>query len=390
MTVRHATQYSGMSDRTGELKSTPPPHGSASLLRISTPGRICLFGEHQDYLRLPVIPCAISLRIAVEGAYRSDRRVVLDLPDIQSREEFSFEGTLEYHVPRAYLRSAVNVLQREGFTFSRGLSCSVSGSIPINSGTSSSSALTIGWVNFLARMSDQHRALVPAECARLAHAAEVLEFKEPGGMMDHYSTAYGGVIAIEFHPDVRVERLEAPLGTFVLGDSGEPKDTKGILARVKNQVLAAAEGLIRRYAGFSLQTIGLEELERYRGQLEPGQFALLEGTIRNRDITRRAWRMLCESPLDHRGIGRLLSDHQAILRDVLRISTPKLDRMIDAALQTGAYGGKINGSGGGGCMFVYAPEHPEDAAGAIERAGGKAYIISADAGTRVDSTELAG
>ena len=94
--------------------------------------------------------------------------------------------------------------------------------------------------------------------------------------------------------------------------------------------------------------------------------------------------------MDHKEMGRLLSDHQTILRDVLKISTPKIDRMIDAAMTAGAYGGKINGSGGGGCMFVYAPEHPETVACAIEQAGGKAYIISIDSGTRVEATELAG
>jgi len=378
------------SEQTTAMNEAGIPVDVPSSLRISTPGRICLFGEHQDYLHLPVIPCAISLRIAVEGAYRSDLRVLLDLPDIHSREEFSLEGVLEYHIERAYFRSTVNVLRRAGFTFSRGFDCTVSGKIPINSGTSSSSALIIGWVNFLARMSDQHRGLASGDCARLAHAAEVLEFKEPGGMMDHYSTAYGGVIAIEFFPEVRVERLEAPLGTFVLGDSGEPKDTKGILARVKSQVLATSERLERKFPRFSLQTVCVEDLEQYRDELTGEQYPLLEGTLRNRDITRRARLMLGRKPMDHKEMGRLLSDHQTILRDVLKISTPKIDRMIDAAMTAGAYGGKINGSGGGGCMFVYAPEHPETVACAIEQAGGKAYIISVDSGTRVEATELAG
>ena len=34
-------------------------------MEISTPGRICLFGEHQDYLGLPVIPMAISLSFGI-------------------------------------------------------------------------------------------------------------------------------------------------------------------------------------------------------------------------------------------------------------------------------------------------------------------------------------
>jgi galactokinase len=57
--------------------------------------------------------------------------------------------------------------------------------------------------------------------------------------------------------------------------------------------------------------------------------------------------------------------------------------MMDAASNSGALGGKINGSGGGGCMFAYAPNNPEHVAEAIEKVGGKAYIIQGDEGTRI-------
>jgi galactokinase len=58
--------------------------------------------------------------------------------------------------------------------------------------------------------------------------------------------------------------------------------------------------------------------------------------------------------------------------------------MMDAALAAGACGGKINGSGGGGCMFVYAPERPGEVAEAIERAGGKAFVVVSDGGVRIE------
>jgi galactokinase len=60
--------------------------------------------------------------------------------------------------------------------------------------------------------------------------------------------------------------------------------------------------------------------------------------------------------------------------------------MIQAGLDAGALGGKINGSGGGGCMFVYAPENPEKVAKAIEQQGGKAYIITVDEGSRLENS----
>ena len=358
-------------------------------IAVSTPGRVCLFGEHQDYLGLPVIPCAISLRITMEAGRRSDREVRIDLPDIGSREEFSLAGPLPYVRERDYFRSAVNILRRGGFTFARGLDCSVRGTIPINAGTSSSSALVVTWINLLAAMSDQNASLSPEECARFAHMAEVLEFREPGGMMDHCAAAYGGVIAIDFKPEFAVESLDVELGAFVLGDSGEPKDTRGILSRVKDRVLDAVQLLRRKERGFSLAGAPSGRLPRAGSGLTPSQLELLDGTIRNRDITREARALLKKKPLDHRRLGELLSVHQTVLRDVLCISTPKIDGMLDAAAGAGAYGGKINGSGGGGCMFSYAPVNPEAVAEAVARAGGKPRIIAGGTGTRRDAGHAA-
>src|SRR5512139_1111941 len=116
---------------------------SPSTLTISTPGRICLFGEHQDYLGLPVIAAAISRRISIHGTLRSDNRMILKLPDIGSEVSFSLGEKLAYTVERDYFRSAVNVLQKHGHHFTRGYDCVVRGNIPINAGTSSSSALVV-------------------------------------------------------------------------------------------------------------------------------------------------------------------------------------------------------------------------------------------------------
>lgn len=361
---------------------------SPQLLHVSTPGRVCLFGEHQDYLQLPVIPCAISLRIAIEGRRRDGAQVHLALPDIGAEISFSLAEPLTYQEARDYFRSAVNVLQRAGFTFAAGFDCTVRGEIPLNAGTSSSSALVVTWVNFLAQMSDQQQQLSPEECARYAHAAEVLEFHEPGGMMDHFSTACGGVLALSFHPILQIEKLSPPLKTLVLGDSGEPKDTKGILARVKHQVLDIAARLAKRHPDFSLQTVALEELDRYVANLNQSERTLLWGTLRNRDLTQEALALLRQPEVDDLMLGELLTEHQVVLREILKISTPKIDRMITAALRAGAYGGKINGSGGGGCMFVYAPENPHAVAQAIEAVGGKAYVVQVDSGTRNEPIEI--
>jgi galactokinase len=362
---------------------------SITNLTVSSPGRICLFGEHQDYLQLPVISCAISLRLSIEGTRRSDNVVHISLPDIGSEVSFSLDETMPYRTDRDYFRSAINVLRRHGISISTGIECTVEGKIPIRAGTSSSSALVVSWVNLLAQMSDKQREISPEESARYAHEAEVLEFNESGGMMDQCAAAYGGVLFLNFFPSLSVERLHAQLDAFVLGDSGEPKDTQNILSRLKNRVSRIRDHLSRSDPEFSLHTAKTGELKKFKSDLENEAFLLLEGTIRNREITHEAHDLLLQPGFDERAFGRMLTEHQDILRDVLQISTPKIDRMIDAAMSAGAYGGKINGSGGGGCMFVYAPKNQEMVAQAIERAGGKSYIVRCDDGTRIESEQRA-
>src|SRR3989344_4140097 len=112
---------------------------------FSAPGRICLFGEHQDYLRLPVIAMAIDRRVYVTGGLRDDDQICINLPDTNSRELISPARPIKYEKPRDYLRSAVNVLERELGIKTHGLDATISGNIPMNSGTSSSTAMIIAW-----------------------------------------------------------------------------------------------------------------------------------------------------------------------------------------------------------------------------------------------------
>jgi galactokinase len=360
---------------------------SPDTLVASAPGRVCLFGEHQDYLGLPVVACAISLRITLTATPRTDRIARIHLPDIKAEDSFSLAGPAAYTKPREYFRSSVNVLLRAGFTFSRGCDCSVRGRIPVNTGTASSSALVVAWVALLARLSDQQVTLSPGECARHAHAAEVREFGEPGGMMDHLAAAHGGILAIDFAPTPALFRQPWNPGTFILGNSGEPKDTTGILARVKHGVLDASALLARNGRPWSLATATLDDLRGSAALITPEHAVLLEGTLRNRDITKEARRLLLDPSPDRKRLGGLLSTHHAVLRDMLRISTPRIDRMLDAAMEAGAYGGKINGSGGGGCMFAYAPDRAEYVADAIARAGGEPFIVGAGEGVRCATGE---
>ncbi len=352
-------------------------------IRISTPGRVCLFGEHQDYLGLPIIAAAISVRISFEGEKQDELSVEIELPDINGKESFRIDGDVNYTEERDYFKSSFNVVKKHGYTFSKGIKGIVRGTIPINAGTSSSSALIVTWINFLTRMSDQGKTLSQEEIAKLAHEAEVLEFKEPGGMMDHYSTAVGGIINLETYPEFKLNILTAKLGSFVLGNSKQPKDTKGILKRVKFGVLDIIARLKKEDSAFSLHNVNYNEMEKYSPLLDDDSFSLIKGTVRNRDILRDARDIFLKDATDHKKIGELMNEHHSILSGICKISTAKIDSMIKAALDAGAYGAKINGSGGGGCMFAYAPENTEKVYNAINKIS-DAHIVNITDGTRED------
>ncbi|HKI78081.1 MAG TPA: galactokinase family protein [Ignavibacteriaceae bacterium] len=351
-----------------------------SKIVTSAPGRICLFGEHQDYLGLPVIAAAISLRISIEGEKTNDDKIIIHLPDINSIEKFPIKEEIKYEKERDYIKSSFNILKRNGFSFSKGFECTILGKIPINAGASSSSAMIVAWINFLTQQSDQKIILPAGKIAELAYQAEVLEFGEPGGMMDHYSTSLGGIIYLNPYPDINVENLILDLGAFVLGDSGEPKETKNILKNVKMKIKEIVDNLVERNTQFSLHKVEINDVEKYFSYLNKEQKELLIGTIKNRDFTRNAYKIFTNDTFDKIEFGKLLNQHQQVLRETLKISTNKIDNMIDAAIDAGALGAKINGSGGGGCMIAFAPDNFDKICEAIEKAGGKSYIIKIDEG----------
>ena len=357
-------------------------------MKVSAPGRICLFGEHQDYLNLPVITAAINLRVVISGQPRRDRRVHLSLPDIDSHEAFDLpqnEKDIPYDKERDYFKSVYNVVRRTGVKMGHGFECTVRGNIPINSGTSSSSALNVAWAKFLIEGSNSatNNDKDSRHVASLAHLAEVVEFGEPGGMMDHYATAVGGVLYLDFVKPIDITNLKPSLRSFVLGDSLEPKDTKEILSRVKYGVLAAKDIIKKHNATFDLKSAERVSLQRYKNLISEAQFEVLTGAVLNRDITQIAFQNFKAQNFDHREFGRLLTEHHQVSDRLLKISTPKINRMLEQAIAVGAYGGKINGSGGGGCMFVYAPENGAQIAKAIETVGARAYIVNVDEGVKV-------
>lgn len=352
--------------------------------RVSAPGRICLFGEHSDYLGLDVIAASINMTIEIRCTPRNDNSVNIAYTDLKERDSFSLDSEIEYRNRRDYVRSAFNVMRRKGCFPKKGFDIEISGNIPMAAGLSSSSALVVGSVMAISHISEE--CLSSEEIALTAYESEVAEFGESGGNMDHFASAVGGVIHVKMD-DNSVSKLPAKLDSIVIGDSGEKKkDTVGDLQYIRKTVEREYEMISQKIDMFDRRTTQINriyELSRNRPTKDRG---MAEATLRNRDLTARALSLLQNEYPDARKLGDMLRDHHDILRDALNRSTPKIERMIEAAYEAGAKGCKINGSGGGGTMMAYAVGMVDEVASAIRDAGGTAYIVNVGRGATITTS----
>jgi len=327
----------------------------------SAPGRLCLFGEHQDYLGLPVIAMAIDRRCRLTWTPRTDSVVKVRSEEMGDVLEFDLVR-LDSAKVSTPLEAVVGELKTETDIRPSGMDVHIRSDIPIRAGCSSSTALMTAWTSGWSKLFGMEESI--AALVRRCHRAEVLSFGGAGGDMDHFACAHGGLHRFGNGGPAALPGLP---GAFILGDSGEPKDTQGHLARCRDARLPL-----------------MPDLDSPPADWTHRQRALAEGTRTNRDLEAEWARRMELSEVHGPAMGQALIEHHGILRDVLDLSTPLIESMIEAALEAGAWGGKINGSGGGGCMFAYAsPDRVDSIIQAIKGAGAKAaWHVSACEGVR--------
>lgn len=367
-------------------------------IKVSTPSRICLFGEHQDYLGLEVIASAINLRFSATAQPAEGHLLKIRIRDSsiselgQKNPEGKYESyTIDLSAPivyehkRDYFKSVVKVLRRAGFEVPAA-TVTMDSEIPIGKGMCSSTTMVLALTAALAALCDKERASDPAAMALLAWKAEVEEFDEPGGMMDEYASALGGLVHIDFSQGTRAQRLDTQLGgCFILFDSLQQKDTIRVLGDSKYPTQEA----LRILSGSGITSIRDfvrdPSLERQLEQLDALHARKVRANIENYRLQRQAYEMFQSGAVDDQKLGAMLNAHQANLRDGLGISTPTIDKIIDTALNHGAYGGKFNGSGGGGCLYVYAdPARAQEIIEAVAALGYPGMVLQQDRGLSIE------
>ncbi|MBD3190839.1 MAG: GHMP kinase [Candidatus Heimdallarchaeota archaeon] len=342
--------------------------------QVKAPGRVFLFGEHSDYLGLEVISAAINRYITIRVTKRNDQQMIVNYLDLGEKDDFTLDKEVPYRHKRDYLRSAFNILRRKGIQPARGANLEVTGDIPIAAGLSSSSALSVATVIAFAKLANCQ--LTTEEIAQFAFEAEVCEFNESGGMMDHIASAYGGIVHVDFGQTVKPNHIETTLEGLVIGDSLEKKeDTVGDLKMIRETVEKGYQLLNRKIDEFDPNTTSLELVIQYSQDFPEHCKRMTRATIRNRDLTRKALKILTKELPNPAIIGKLIDEEHKLLRDELRRSTKKIERMIEAAKEAGAIGCKINGSGGGGTILAYAPHYEQEVTEALKKVGGVPYQV---------------
>lgn len=352
-------------------------------ITILAPGRICLFGDHQDYLGLPVIACAINKHVVLKAEINTTNTFNILMPDILSKRSIQISETFKTLKPQDYFASALRVVRRYHCFPTRGYNVVFKSNIPINAGVSSSSAIVVAWIHFLLKAFRCNKNITPQFIAQLAFEAEVLEHNSPGGKMDQFTIAIGNIIYIDTAKNLAVKTIGTSINGLILAESGVPKKTLGLLSHIRSKTTTALSCVANKTPDFNLKIVTMSDYDRLSQFLSEDLKPYFFAAIKNHSITQKAVTIFDSDNINLELIGKLMNNHHTVLKDVLKITVPKIDNMIDAALNAGAYGAKIVGSGGGGSIVAISPtDKKNEIINAIIKSGAKSvYNVSVTKGS---------
>ncbi len=326
-------------------------------IKSNAPARICLFGDHQDYLNLPVIACAINRFIKIKAKPNNSKIFKIFKTDLNEIDQISINDSLKIVKKEDYFRLALKVVKKYGCNPTKGYDLHISSDIPIKAGLSSSSSLVIAWIQFLVSTFKIDLKISPLIIAKLAYEAEVIEQGSSGGKMDQYTICNGNMIYLDPSDD-NIQILKNPINTLIVGDSGESKDTLGMLAFLKKKSWESINKVKSRFPEFNIKKVDLKDLNLYYDLLGGNLSPFFEAAVMNYKITQKALNELSKNKIPNKKyIGRLITEHHLLLKNNLKITTEKIDSMIESSIESGAYGAKIIGSGGGGCIVALADKN---------------------------------
>lgn len=311
------------------------------------PGRVCLFGDHQDYLGLPIIATTINNEIIIQAEKNSSNEFKIYKKDLGLTDIITLNNEFDKD-ERDFLKIALNVMKDYDCIPKSGYDITITSTIPINSGLSSSSALIVAWVNFLLTTFTNYE-ITPNLLAEIAYRIEVLEIDGSGGKMDQYTIANGKTIYLDTVTN-DIKPFDHKLCDMVIGVSNQSKDTQGLLRSLKESASKSIQVVNSRVKDFSLKNIKNIDLEECLKFLDESLKPYFRAAVGNYKTTIDAKNEFQKENLNIEKIGDLMNIHHNFLKNDLKITTPEIDNMIDIAREFGSLGTKIVGSGGGGSI----------------------------------------
>lgn len=302
----------------------------------TAPGKVILCGEHavvygQPALAVPVrqVEARAILTEMVEGEHGC---IFIHAPDIQ------FDGWMHEIASDNPIRKAIQLtLEMIPVQDFPELKLEIRSSIPIASGMGSSAAISIAIIRALSGHFDY---LLPPEIqSQIAFEIEKLYHGTPSGI-DNTTIAFERPVYFIRGDEPIPFEIGAPF-QLIIADSGIASSTSEAVSKVRelwSKDKSRYEGLFNQIGSISHSA---------QRAIKAGQIHLL---------------------------GSLLNHNQELLK-AIGVSTPQLERLIQAARENGALGAKLSGAGlGGNTISLVTDETSEAVLAALHEAGAAGTI----------------
>ncbi len=318
------------------------------------PGRVNLIGEHTDYNDGFVMPAALEHATAVAVAPRADRMIVvhsrlngetatldLDAGPIRPRRDWS-----------DYVFGVARMLEEAGHRLA-GCDLTLTSTVPIGSGLSSSAALEVATVRALAAVSGLEIGKI--EAAKIGQKAENEHVGMRCGIMDQYAASCGvaghalliDCRSLEARP-VAIDRgsrivIANSMVHHVLAGGGE-YNARRASCEAGVRLLAPVLG----HPVTALRDVTIAELEAHRGLFDDETYRRCRHIVTENDRVLAA--EAAAKVGDVARFGALMDASHVSMRDDFEISCAEVDVMVDLARALpGVHGARMTGGGFGGC-----------------------------------------
>lgn len=323
--------------------------GEAPAVVVRAPGRVNLIGEHTDYNDGFVLPLAIDRAAWIALRPRNDCRVNVHSIDYKEAREFDLNalkhekaGWIEY------LKGVAWCLQDAGMNL-RGFEGVLAGDVPLGAGLSSSAALEMATARAFAAVSGIQWDAVAQ--AKLGQRAENKWIGVNCGIMDQLISATGRAGHAMLIDCRSLELQPAPLPAGVAVVVLDTATRRGLVDSAYNERRSCCEAAAKAFAVRALRDVTLANLAGRDGQLDATTHRRARHVISENDRTVRAVEAMRGG--DMAGLGRLMNESHASLRDDYEVSSDALNAMVEAAqAHKACFGARMTGAGFGGCAVA--------------------------------------